>query len=180
MNVIPPTFREDVIQAELVKRLEITQAAGRDTLITTLENSMILFLEKQFGHELSQTELNDVYSKATELVYELEEGAPYVTMMHVVQGMREYLRKMSRYDTSVRDFLDAVQDALPKVQDVADTYVEVIFGPLEMASAAVLAGAEAVGNKTAEVVKSFFSEERTLAYIGGGIGAVGLIYSLRK
>ena len=147
-NILP--FRLDVQQAELIIRLE---KLDKDNLITVLDNAMILYLEIQFGQPLSKAEIQEVYDKATELVYKLEEGAP---MPYIVQQMRQFLKDMLRYtkiDITWRDFLSALQtslpampvipsvqdviDVLPSVQDVANTYVEVLLAPVAVASALV-------------------------------------------
>jgi len=41
MNIIPPSFREDVQQAELITRLE---TLDKENLVTALDNTMIVFL----------------------------------------------------------------------------------------------------------------------------------------
>jgi len=129
-----------------------------------------------------------VYAKATELVHKLEEGSP---MLYIVQEMRQYLRDMSRYDTSLRDYLSAVQAALPSTQDVADTYVEILLAPIAVIDSVGTAAFRAatvslstvavnLADATVESVRTSFAEERNLAYLGAGIAALGLIWSLRQ
>jgi len=231
-----------VQQAELIIRLE---TLDKENLITVLDNAMILYLERQFGQPLSKAELQEVYAKATELVYKLEEGAP---MPYIVQQMRQFLKDMCRYtkiDITWRDFLSAIQaslpaiqaslpaipsvqdvantyvevllapvavasalvpvltgvlpslptdvlqnvkDVLPSVQDIKDAYVEALFAPLEVASAlgselgqkatVVLGEAlDTLGQSAVDTLKSSFSEERNLAYVGAGIAALGFIWA---
>jgi len=127
-GLIPRSFHEDVVQDELVKRLEILD---RPTLISTLENMMIHFLEK--NQELSKEQLNAIYRKALDLEFQVRLGA---TIPYVVQEMRQYVRDQSKYDTTLQDFLSSVYEALPTpptVQQAADVYTEIIMAPVTIA-----------------------------------------------
>mgnify|MGYP000193048867 CR=1 FL=1 len=176
------SFHEDVLQDKLVQRLESLE--GDSLFISTLTQMMVHFMEK--NQELSQAQLDDIHKQAVHLKHQLRRGADFP---YIIQEMRQYVRAHSKYDTPLQDFLSSVYEALPTpptVQQAADVYTEIVMAPVtivgqvvnQAVGGATSAFVEAVQNKVQDVTLYTFAEQRAMAYIGLGLTAAGIIYSV--
>lgn len=170
-------YSEDAMQDELTRRIENIVDLDLDTLTVTLSN-LIIHLLQLHDFELNAYQVSKIHSIALSLASDLHEE--HISASNAALHIVELVRTNANIPEDI-DFWSSLYEKLPTKEQAAEAYLFAVFSPLMAIGYTTGYVARGAVNVAWNYVSSLVSDEhRKLAYLGLGLAAAGVFYTVAK